>query len=64
MEINALTTTGSLQLPLLSTDPTTSSSGLIWFNTSGTGSIKYTVASASAILTRVIITPSTSSFLI
>ena len=61
MEINALTITGSYQLPLLAIDPATSSSGLIWFNTTGTGSIKYTVASASAILTRVFIVPTTSS---
>jgi hypothetical protein len=61
MEINALTITGSLQLPLLATDPTVSSSGLIWFNTSGTGSIKYTVASASVVLTKTIIYPNTSS---
>jgi hypothetical protein len=57
MEINVLTLTGSLQLPLLATDPATSSSGQIWFNTSGTGSIKYTVASASVILTKTIIYP-------
>jgi hypothetical protein len=52
MRIYSSVTTSSLQLPLLSTDPVVSSSGQMWFNTSGTGSIKYAVTSGSFIITR------------
>lgn len=54
MNIYTPLVTGSFQLPLLSTDPTTSASGQIWFNTTGTGSIKFAVTSGSAIITRIV----------
>jgi hypothetical protein len=52
MKIYASIITSSFQLPLLNTDPPISQSGQIWFNTSGTGSIKYAVTSGSFIITR------------
>lgn len=54
MKIYAPITTASFQLPLLDADPAVSSSGQIWFNMSGTGSIKYAVTSGSSIITRTI----------
>jgi hypothetical protein len=49
--------TSSFQLPLLSADPATSSSGQIWFNTAGTGSIKFAVVSASVVITKTFVNP-------
>ena len=54
MKIYSSTATSSLQLPLLSTDPAVSSSGQMWFNTSGTGSLKYAITSGSFVITRTI----------
>lgn len=52
MDIYIPLITGSLQLPLYNVDPAKSSSGDIWFNTSGTGSIKYATQSGSFVVTR------------
>jgi hypothetical protein len=60
MNIDTLTTTGSLQLPLFATDPTVNVAGRMWFNTSGTGSIKFTVASSSYVILKQFL-PSTIS---
>ena len=54
MDIYTPAITGALQLPLYSTDPAVSSSGDIWFNTTGTGSIKYAVESSSIIVTGIL----------
>lgn len=52
MDIYTPAVTGALQLPLYTTNPTTSASGDIWFSTSGTGSIKYATESGSVVVTR------------
>ena len=52
MDIYTPAITGALQLPLYSTDPAVTFSGDIWFNTTGTGSLKYASESASAVVTR------------
>lgn len=52
MKIYSSLVSQSFQLPLLAADPAVSASGQIWFNTSGTGSIKYAVTSGSTIITR------------
>ena len=54
MDIYTPAVTGALQLPLYSTDPAVTFSGDIWFNTTGTGSIKYASESASAVVTRIL----------
>lgn len=52
MDIYTPAVTGALQLPLYSADPAVSASGDIWFNTTGTGSLKYATVSASVVITR------------
>jgi hypothetical protein len=55
MKIYSSIITSSFQLPLLAADPIVSSSGQVWFNTSGTGSVKYAVTSGSFVITRTLI---------
>ena len=54
MDIYTPAVTGALQLPLYSTDPAVTASGDIWFNTTGTGSLKYATISSSLVVTRTI----------
>ena len=61
MNIDTLTTTGSLQLPLFATDPTVNVAGRIWFNTSGSGRVKFTVASSSYVILKEFIFSTNSS---
>lgn len=55
MKIYVAQTTGSLQLPIFSSDPPVTASGNIWYNNQNTGSIKYSIVSASVVITRTLL---------
>lgn len=54
MDIYTPAVTGAFQLPLYSTDPAVTASGFIWFNTTGTGSLKYATESGSTVVIRTV----------
>lgn len=54
MQVYYPAVTGALQLPLYNVDPATTSSGNIWFNTNGTGSLKYATVSGSFVVTKIL----------
>ena len=56
MKIYAAQTTGSLQLPVFSSDPQITASGNIWYSTQGGGAIKYAVTSGRLVNTKTLLT--------
>lgn len=52
MQIYTAATTGSLQLPIFTSDPKVTASGHIWYNSIGDGSVKYAIATGSGVITR------------
>lgn len=54
MNVYNAAVTGALQLPLYNVDPAVTYSGNVWFNTNGTGSLKYATISGSFIVTKIL----------